>query len=157
MARSAFRPSLGLSGFFNYRNLQLPLIHNWSLAGLVAQNFLDGGVKRAHLAQAQAQEAVAKANLDSLVQKVRQEVFADLSNVQVIRDKVFLTEQAEKEAEENLALAEGRYANGYGNIIELTDAQFLLTDSKVNQIAIRYEYQMAVASLDVAVGRTPVK
>ena len=57
---------------------------------------------------------------------------------------------------ENLELAEGRYAAGYGNIIELTDAQLLLTDSQVQEIVSRYDYQMAAARLDVAVGRTPM-
>jgi outer membrane protein TolC len=48
------------------------------------------------------------------------------------------------------------FAAGYGNIIELTDAQTLLTDSQVQEIVSRFDYQTAAAQLDVAVGRTPM-
>jgi len=155
VARSYFRPSFSLGSIFNYQNLKFPLIYNWDLAGLLAQNFLDGGTKQARLAAAQAEESVARANLASFTQKVHQEVFTDYSNVKVAQDKIQLNQQAVVEAKENLALAEGRYSAGYGNIIELTDAQTLLTDSQVQEIVSRYDYHTAAAQLDVAVGRTP--
>ena len=155
VARSYFRPNLRLGALFNYQNLKFPLIYNWDLAGLVAQNFLDGGAKQARLAAAQAEETVARADLISLLEKIRQEVFTDYSDVKVARDKIQLNQQAVAEARENLALAEGRYSAGYGNIIELTDAQTLLTDSEVQEIVSRFDYQTAAAQLDVAVGRTP--
>jgi len=156
VARSYFRPNLNLGGIFNYQNLKFPLIYNWDLAGLVAQNFLDGGAKQARLAAAQAELSVAHANLTSLLNKVRQEIFTDYSDVKVAKDKIQLSQQAVADAQENLALAEGRYANGYGNIIELTDAQTLLTDSQVQEIVSRFDYRTAAAQLDVAVGRTPI-
>lgn len=157
VARSAFRPNLSLASFFNYRSLQLPLIYNWSLGSIVAQSLFEGGARHAHLAAAQAEEEVAKANLTSSVQKVRQEVFTDYADLQVAKDKIALSQKAEAEAKENLELAEGRYQSGYGNIIELTDAQYLLTNTRVQTIVSRYDYQMAAASLDVAVGRTPAQ
>jgi len=156
VARSYYRPSFKLGSFFNYQNLKFPLIYNWDLAGLLAQNFLDGGTKQARLESAQAEESVARANLISFGQKVRQEVFTDYSDLKVAQDKIQLSQQAVAEAKENLALAEGRYSAGYGNIIELTDAQTLLTDSQVQEIVSRYDCQTAAARLDVAVGRTPV-
>ncbi len=155
VARSAFRPNLSLASFFNYRSLQLPLIYNWSLGSIVAQGLFEGGARHAHLAAAQAEEDVARANLDSSVQKVRQEVYTDYADLQVAKDKIALSQKAEAEAKENLELAEGRYQAGYGNIIELTDAQYLFTNSQVQTIVSRYDYQTAAASLDVAVGRTP--
>jgi outer membrane protein len=155
VARSYFRPNINLGGLFNYQNLKFPLIYNWDLAGLVAQNFLDGGTKQARLTAAQAEDTVARANLTSLLEKIRQEVFTDYSDLKVAKDKIQLNQQAVAEAKENLALAEGRYSAGYGNIIELTDAQTLLTDSQVQEIVSRFDYQTAAAQLDVAVGRTP--
>jgi outer membrane protein len=157
VARSYFRPNIVLASFFNYRNLKFPLVYNWSLAGLLAQNLLDGGTKQGRLAAAQAEEVAAHANLTSLLQKIRQEVFTDHADMQVAKDKIQLNQKAVAEAKENLALAEGRYAAGYGNIIELTDAQTVLTDSEVQEIVSRYDYQSAAARLDVAVGRTPIQ
>jgi len=156
VARSYFRPNLSLGAILNYQNLKFPLVYNWQLAGLVAQNFLDGGTKQARLKAAQAEETVAHANLISFLEKIRQEVFADYSDLKVAKDKIQLNQQAVAAAKENLALAEGRYSAGYGNIIELTDAQTLVTDSEVQEIVSRFDSQTAAAHLDVAVGRTPL-
>jgi outer membrane protein len=156
VARSYFKPNIRLGSFFNYQNLKFPLIYNWDLAGLLAQNLLDGGTKQARLASAQAEDVVARANLTSLQNNVSQEVFTDYSDLKVAQDKIQLNRQAVAAAKENLTLAEGRYSAGYGNIIELTDAQTLLTDSQVQEIVSRYDYQTAAARLDVAVGRTPI-
>jgi len=156
VARSYYRPNLRLGAVFNYQNLKFPLVYNWQLAGLVAQNFLDGGTKQARLEAAQSEETVARANLISLVEKIRQEVYADYSDLKVAEDKIQLNQQAVAEAKENLTLAEGRYSAGYGNIIELTDAQTLLTDSQVQEIVSRFDCQTSAARLDVAVGRTPI-
>jgi outer membrane protein len=156
VAHSYYRPNISLGSFLNYQNLKFPLVYNWNLAGLLAQNFLDGGTKQGRMEAAQAEEVVARFNLISLEQKVRQEVFTDYSDLKVAEDKIQLNQQAVAAARENLALAEGRYANGYGNIIELTDAQTLLTDAQVQEIVSRYDYQTAAAQLDVAVGRTPI-
>lgn len=153
VARSNFRPNLSFASFFNYRNLKLPLIYNWSLGALVAQNLFAGGADRALLAEVQAHIDAARANLDSLIQKVRQEVFTAYSDLRVAEDKIGLAVKAEEEAKENLELAEGRYQAGYGNIIELTDAQLLTTNSQAQEVTARYEYQIAAARLDAAVGR----
>ena len=155
VARSNFRPNLSLSGFFNYRNLKFPLVYNWSIGELVAQNFFAGGADRARLAELGAQSDAAKANLTSLLQRVRQEVFTAFADLQVAQDKIGLAIKAEDEAKENLALAEGRYQAGYGNIIELTDAQLLSTASQAQVITARYDYQIAAARLAAAVGKQP--
>ena len=153
VARSAFRPNLTLASFFDYRNLKFPLIYNWSIAELVAQNLFAGGADRARLAELAAQSEAVQANLASLVQRVRQEVFTAYSDLQVAQDKIGLAIKAEQAAKENLALAEGRYRAGYGNIIELTDAQTLNTDSQAQEITARYDYQIAAARLTAAVGK----
>src|SRR5579872_168094 len=75
IARSALRPDLELSTFFDYRNLKFPLIYNWSLGVLAAQNLFAGGANHAQVIQAQAEEQQAQANLDSLLQQVRQQVY----------------------------------------------------------------------------------
>ncbi|HKS95204.1 MAG TPA: TolC family protein [Terriglobia bacterium] len=153
VARSAFRPSFALASFFDYRNLKFPLIYNWSLGELMAQNLFAGGADRARLAEVRAQLDAAQANLASLVQRVRQEVYTDYSDLQVAQDKINLAITAERAAQENLELAEGRYQTGYGNIIELTDAQTLWTNSQAQEITTRYDYQIAAGRLTAAVGR----
>jgi outer membrane protein len=153
IARSALKPSFSLSALLNYRNLKFPLVYNWGLAGLVTQSLFSGGYNQARVAEAEAQQKAAEAQLESLLLRVRQEVFADFSDLTVARDRIALSDQALGEARENLTLAEGRYQNGYGNIIELNDAQLLLTESQVNAIVARLQYHLAAAALEIALGR----
>lgn len=56
-------------------------------------------------------------------------------------------------AEENRRLAEGRYQEGVGSIIEVTDAQSQALDAETAQIQARYDYYTARAALDRATGK----
>lgn len=154
-AKGNTKPNLTLASFFDYRNLKFPLVYNWSLAGLLAQNLFSGGLYRAEIGSAGAEVDAAETSLTSLLDQVRQQVFTAYSGLKVSRDKIGLAIQAEAAAKENLELAEGRYQAGYGNIIELTDAQTLYTDSQAQVVTTRFNYQISAAQLDAAVARRP--
>jgi outer membrane protein len=155
IAHSALRPTFAFSSLFDYKNLQFPLVYNWGLAGALSQTLLNGGLNKARLAEAQAEENAAESTLQSLEERVRQEVYNDYAALEVARDKIDLNQKVIAEAKENLDLAEGRYENGYGNVIELNDAQLQLTQSQVNEITSRLDYHTAASQLDAALGRQP--
>ena len=56
-------------------------------------------------------------------------------------------------ANEGKLLAEGRYQEGVGNIIEVTDAQSQALDAQTANIQSMYDYYTALARLDRAVGK----
>ncbi|MDD2734781.1 MAG: TolC family protein [Desulfuromonadaceae bacterium] len=56
-------------------------------------------------------------------------------------------------ANESKYLAEGRYQEGVGSIIEVTDAQAQALDAQTSNIQARYDYYTALARLDRAVGK----
>ncbi|MBC8018817.1 MAG: TolC family protein, partial [Verrucomicrobia bacterium] len=56
-------------------------------------------------------------------------------------------------ADESRALAEGRYQEGVGSIIEVTDAQTQALDAQTARIQAGYDYHSAMARLDRAVGK----
>lgn len=56
-------------------------------------------------------------------------------------------------ASEGKSLAEGRYQEGVGSIIEVTDAQSQALDAQTANIQARYDYYTALARLDRAVGK----
>jgi len=58
-------------------------------------------------------------------------------------------------ANENRSLAEGRYQEGVGNIIEVTDAQSQALDATTAQIQATYDYYTALARLDRVIGKEP--
>ncbi|MBR4592430.1 MAG: TolC family protein [Elusimicrobiaceae bacterium] len=55
-------------------------------------------------------------------------------------------------AKENLDLAQGRYNEGIGDIIELKDAEVAYTDAELSLLTARYDYAAAVADLKQAMG-----
>ena len=63
------------------------------------------------------------------------------------------TEKEVAAADENKALAEGRYHEGVGSIIEVTDAQSQALDTQTAHIQAMYDYYTAMARLDRAVGK----
>ena len=57
-----------------------------------------------------------------------------------------------KKAKENLDLAQGRYNEGIGDIIELKDAEVAYTDAELSLLTARYDYAAAVADVKQAMG-----
>ncbi|HEY6007791.1 MAG TPA: TolC family protein, partial [Geobacteraceae bacterium] len=67
--------------------------------------------------------------------------------------RMISTEKEVAAANENQALAEGRYHEGVGSIIEVTDAQTQALDAQTANIQAVYDYFIALARLDRAVGK----
>ncbi|MDD2582259.1 MAG: TolC family protein [Desulfuromonadaceae bacterium] len=63
------------------------------------------------------------------------------------------TEMEVGAANESKALAEGRYREGVGSIIEVTDAQSQALEARTANIQATYDYYIAIARLDRAVGK----
>lgn len=154
-AHSNLKPNFNFSSFYNFNNLVFPLVNNWSLAGLFAQNLFSGGARHAELRLSEAAHQGAEAQRDSLFLQVRQQVYTAYSDLSLATDQIDTALTADREAKENLELAEGRYRVGYGNIIELTDAQLLAASAAGQVVTSRYQYQSAAAKLDLALGRAP--
>lgn len=67
--------------------------------------------------------------------------------------RIASTEKEVAAAGENQALAMGRYQEGVGSIIEVTDAQSQALDAETAHIQAVYDYYTASARLDRAVGK----
>ncbi len=121
----------------------------------MTQSIFAGGANRARVRAAQAQEAAARDNVESLRLQVEQQVFSALSNLKLAQEQIGNAIEADRYARENLALAEGRYKVGVGNVVELDDAQFQATNAAIAVVTARYNYQIASAKLDFVLGRGP--
>lgn len=154
-AKAQLRPNLSLSTFLDFRNLTWPLVYNWSLGQMLAQSIFAGGANRARVRSAQAQEVAAQEDVASLRLLVDQQVFSALSGLRLAADQIDSATVADRYGRENLALAEGRYKEGVGNVVELNDAEFQATQAALQLISARYNYEVAGAKLDFALGRGP--
>jgi len=59
-----------------------------------------------------------------------------------------------EKAQENFELTSGRYKVGYGDVIELKDAQVALSQAKLNYYQTIYDYNSARANLEKSIGQT---
>jgi len=87
--------------------------------------------------------------------QVQQQVFAALSAVQVAQEQIANATVADSYARQNLALADQSYREGVADVIVLDDAEYQATNAAMQLVAARYDYEVASANLDFAVGRGP--
>ena len=80
------------------------------------------------------------------------EVQSAYINLQEAAQSIPLAQLNVEKARENLGLAQGRYNEGIGDVIELKDAEVAYTDAELSLLTARYDYALAVADLKQAMG-----
>jgi outer membrane protein len=154
-ARGSYGPTLSASGAVTESGIALDgLVPNWNVGLLLAWPLFQGGLTRAnvHLAQASVQTADAQAALEEL--QVRLDVDTARLAVRAAKATIGAADDALASAREQLRLAEQRYAQAVGNIIELYDAQVAYTSAAAQVVQARYGLAAARAQLLAALGRT---
>lgn len=131
-----------------------PIDQTFGLTGQVGLSWpvFDGLRTRAEVRAAEASLRGVQAQQDALRQQVRLEVEQSLLAVRAARESLSATQEAETNARARLRLAEGRYSEGIGNIIELGDAQLAATNAAAQRVQAEYNLATARAQLERAVG-----
>lgn len=149
-----FLPSLSGTAQYNWTGREYPLQQGWIWGVTVTVPLFDSILTTSQLGEAQANLRNLQAQEDNLRQQVTLEARQGLLNLRRAEESIRVSEQTLVQARENLDLAEGRYAAGVGNIIEVTDAQVSLTSAQANAIKALYDYKTALAELEKAVGHS---
>ena len=155
-ARAAYFPSIGLTGSAGFASSLLSglfdggLIYN--LAVSVAQPIFDAG-------QREAQEELAVARRDELVQSYRSTIINAFADVDTSLETIRSTTERQnhqleqiKQTEIALRLAERRYKEGAENLLTVLTAQRSLYDTQDELQQIRFSHLQAVVSLYRALG-----
>jgi outer membrane protein len=151
LAKRNFLPSVSADASWSYRGQTLPWAPNWSVGGTLTVPVLNPPLfsqvdqAAANLASAQASEEITAQNI---VLEVQQS-FVDLV---AARERIRTAEVLLEQARENLALAQGRYQVGVGPLIDLTDAEFLLTQAESENIQAIVDFKVSEARLRKAMG-----
>ena len=116
---------------------------------------VDGGAMAAGLESARAQLEQTNAEVESLKQSITYSVRSAALSLTNATDRVKSSEASVQYAEENLALARGRYEVGVGDPLELSDAVSALANSRYTYYQALYDAQTARANLDEALGHLP--
>lgn len=121
--------------------------------GLVAGvPILDGGRRHAEVGEAEQAVAQACAARDNVVLQVRADVGAAEPRVAAARQNIDTAQAQVLAAEESFTVAQARYGAGKGAIIELLDAQRILTEARQNLVTAQTQYRAALAELYRAMG-----
>jgi outer membrane protein TolC len=148
-----YLPSVSGNAQYNWTGREYPLQEGWVWGVTLTFPLFDDILTTAQVGEARANLRGLEAQQEDLCLQVALEVRQSLLTLREAEESIRVSEQTLVQAQENLDLAEGRYSAGVGNIIELTDAQVLLTSARANNIQALYIYKTVIAELEKAVGR----
>jgi outer membrane protein TolC len=152
-ARARFLPDLAASGSYGGAGEDFSLKEQWAVGISLGWNLFEGFFSVYRVRETEALLEVSRANYETLELQVRLEVEQAVIAVVEAAERVAATEVALESARENLRLAQGRYDAGVGTILDLTDAQFALTNAEADQVRALTDHKVGLAVVDRAVGR----
>lgn len=149
-----YLPNVTGNGAYRWAGNDYPLEDNWTIGASVNLSLFSGGMTTAQIGERNARLAGLRATEEGLRQDIALEVRQATLKLQQAAASIRVAEKALHQARENLELAEGRYAAGVGNMIELTDAQASHTTAEANHVRSLYSYQTALAAVEKATARS---
>ena len=152
LAKTGYYPVLTGNAAYNRSGEKFPLDEGWNVGISLSFPIFSGFLTKYQVEESTANLNVLKANEELLRQNIFFEVKQAYLNLKEAEERIPVAELVVKQSEENLELANGRYAAGVGNPIEVTDAQVGLSSAKTSYIQAIYDYKVALASLEKAMG-----
>jgi len=147
-------PTLFGTADYTYRGEQISsMVWNWSAGVNLTVPLFSGYLTKSQVAEARANLAVINANEEALRQTLLLEIRQAYLNLTEAEERVHTSDLVVRQADENFALADGRFRAGVGTSVERTDAQVQLTNAKTTQVQALYDYRVDRAQLDKAMGR----
>lgn len=125
----------------------------WSIRVGVSLPIWDGWQRSQRISQARAQEDDAREQVRALELAIDGQVHATLLSVRTAWATARIQDTNRGGAREQLQLARDRYRLGLGTALELADAQNAVTQTEADYVTAIYDYHLAVAGLEAAVGR----
>jgi outer membrane protein len=152
LQKTGYFPVLTGNAAYNLGGSDFPLEKGWSVGVGITFPIFSGFLTKRQVEEARANLSVFRANEESLKQSILLDVQQAYLNLVDTERSISTAELTVKQATENLEIADGRYAAGVGNPIEVTDAEVSLTNGKTSYIQSLYNYKIAQASLEKAMG-----
>jgi outer membrane protein len=153
--RGAYGPSIAAVATFNQATVTGTNFIGWDVAGGVTLtwNLFQGGLTTGIVHEAEASLGFFAAQLDLFRQQVRVDVDQALLAIRAAKAALSSSRDALVAARQRLSLAEGRYQNGSGSVIELGDAQIAEANAAAQVVQTNFQLATARAQLLFAIGR----
>ena len=154
-ARGAYAPSISAFGTVVQTTATGSGYVGWDAAAGVSLtwNLFQGGLTNGMVHEAEGNLTAAAAQLDVLRQQVRVDVEQALLAIRAAKASLSSSRDALLAARQQLSLAEGRYRNGSGSVIELGDAQIAAAAAAAQVVQTDFQLGTARAQFLFALGR----
>jgi outer membrane protein TolC len=124
----------------------------WTAAVTATWNVFDSGIVAAKIREARAAQLEAIHTLKQTKDSVAIAVKTAYLNIRSAERRIPTTKIALEQAKEDYRIAQVSYNAGVATNTDVMDAQVSLTSANTNYIAALYDYNVALASLDSAMG-----
>lgn len=152
LAKTGYYPVLTGNAAYNWAGEEFPLERGWNVGAVFSVPLFSGLSTKYQVEEAKANLNVLKANEESLRQNIFSDVQQAYLNLKEADERIPAAEWNVKQAQENFEVANGRYAAGVGNPIEVNDADIGLINARTAYIQALYDHKVALASLEKAMG-----
>ncbi len=156
-ARAQYLPTLRLSGGYDWFNQSAAINGgrlSWSTRLSLSYPLFNGFSREDNIARASATERNAAATAGDARLKARADLERTLNALKLAAEQVALSKEAVEVAREDLRVQEERYKLGMTTILDRITSQVNLMDAENNEVAARYDYEIARAQLEALIGRT---
>ena len=162
MARAGNRPQVNAHVGTNYRSNDVGDMinsrhNNWQAGISVSIPIFDGFSTKAKVDEAKARYTQAKLQKDNLGDQIAVDIRKACLDLQKAQSVISSQKDSVGEAKEALKIAEVRFDNGEGTNLDVMDAQVSLSQVEKNLSEGIYDYLMAEAYLNEAMGQSRVK
>ena len=154
LARSSYYPTISGNASNLYRTDRPPhdFVGDWIFGATLTVPIFSGFSTPNQIAEAKANLKNLEAQEETLRQNIRLEAEQAYLSRQEAVERISVTEKTLDQAKENYDLASGRYQVGVGQPLEITDAEVLLANARANHIQALYDFKVAEARIDKAMG-----
>ncbi|MBF0551510.1 MAG: TolC family protein [Deltaproteobacteria bacterium] len=153
-ARSGYLPTISGTAGVGYADKDFPPSGDiWAVGLNLTVPLFSGFSTVEQEKEAAASLRAVAAQQNNQILQTTKEVESAWLGVKEATARIASTDKELTAARENQMLAMGRYQEGVGHIIEVTDAQSQALDAKTAHIQAVYDYYTTLARLDRAVGK----
>jgi len=161
MARSENYPKIYLGMNYSWNDGKFPKSWTeyrkppdpWYLGIQVSLNIFNGLSTISNIWGAKASLQAAKEKLKKDRREVTLEIKKALLAVTEAEQKIQVTKEASKAAEQDLNLTKEKYNLGAASMLELLEANYSYKTVKSNQVQALYDYNLAIAQFEKAIGK----
>lgn len=155
ISRSDYYPTLALYGNWTNQgqsdNFNSFLSATSSGVGLnLSMNLFNGMRSSARVEQSRADEQMLRTAVQQARDGVRLQVRAILNNITSARQRITAQQRTVDQAQRGYEIAQVRYREGAGSLLEISDADLALSRARTNSVQALHDFYNAKADLDRA-------